>query len=410
MRGFENVRRSGLLIAGLLALAAGSAVAQNTPSPQPAPPLPPAAQPADQATPATPTVGKPKLTVGQMEHDLGNILDVDKTKFKIEFTNTGDGILIINRVQPSCGCTAAKPNKTEYQPGEKGEIEGEFDPRNKEGAQAKTITVFTNDPEQPSTTVTFKSVIEPLVKVEPKVLNFAKVDKNQGKTMFVTLTCGTPDFKATLATITDDRFQASVTKTEEIEISGRKMYRSTVEVKVAPGARVGRGTATVAVRTSEPRAELMNVQIVADVTGELEVIPSPATLGNLPAGEPFEAKITLRSKNGKAIKVKGVELRRPTNLGIETSFESADSNAQHTVIIKGIAPQRSGAMQGELAVLTDEPGEEEIKIPFYGFVRVAGGAGGAQPAGQPGQPRVVPVPVKPAAQPATEPASPANPK
>ncbi|HLO41489.1 MAG TPA: DUF1573 domain-containing protein [Phycisphaerales bacterium] len=399
MRGFENVRRSGLLIAGLLALAAGSAVAQNAPAPAPAP--------VPQPAPATPTVGKPKLTVGQLEHDLGNILDVEKTKFVIEFTNTGDGVLVINRVQPSCGCTAAKPDKTEYQPGEKGRIDGEFDPRNKEGAQAKTITIFTNDPEQPSTTVTFKSVVEPLVKIEPKVLNFAKVDKNQGKTMFVTLTCGSPDFKATLATITDDRFQTSVTKTEEVEISGRKMYRSTVEVKVAPGARVGRGTATVAVRTNEPRAELLNVQLVADITGELEVIPSPATLGNLPAGEPFEAKITLRSKNGKAIKVKKVELRRPTNLGIEATVQSADSNAQHTVTIKGVAPQRAGAMQGELAVLTDEPGEEEIKVPFYGFVRVAPGAGGAQPAGQPGQggqpPRVVPVPVKPA-----EPASPAN--
>ncbi|MCC6429057.1 MAG: DUF1573 domain-containing protein [Phycisphaerales bacterium] len=334
-------------------------------------------EPAEQR-PAEPAgslvlVGKPVLTIGASEMDLGTILDVNKAQFKIDFTNTGDGVLVITRVQPSCGCTAATPNKTEYMPGEKGVIEGEFDPRGKEGIQSKTITIFTNDADHPSSVVTFKSNIEPLVKLEPKVLNFGKVDKAQGKSMFVTLTCGTPGFEATLATGSDDRFQASVVKTEEVEINGKKVRRSTVEVSVNKGARVGRGTSTIAVRTNEARADLVNIQVVAEVTGEFEITPSPTTLGNLPAGQPFEAKIVLKSRNGKPIKVKGVELRRPTNLGLETAVESNEYNTMHTVTIKGNAPQRSGAMQGELAVLTEEPGEEEVEIKFYGFVRLAGG-------------------------------------
>ncbi len=398
MKSARLVRRSGWWMAGCLMVLAGSAVGQQAPD-SPAQ-EPPAAEPATPGS--TVLVGKPVLTVTLTDTDLGTILDVDKTKFKIEFTNTGDGVLVINRVQPSCGCTAAKPNKTEYMPGEKGQIDGEFDPRGKEGPQAKTITIFTNDPDHPSSVVTFKSVVEPLVKVEPKVLNFAKVDKTQGKSMFVTLTCGTPSFEATLATVSDDRFQASVIKTEEVEIGGKKMRRSTVEVKLAKGAKVGRGTSTIAVRTNESRADLMNVQVVADVTGELEVTPSPATLGNLPAGQPFEAKITLRTKSGKSIKVKAVELRRPNNLGIETKLESNENNTLHTVTIKGIAPQRQGAMQGELAVLTEEPGEEEIKVPFYGFIKVNPTAPGQAPAAG-GQPAPVPAP-------APAPVSPSSPK
>lgn len=398
------VRRSGWMIASVLVLAAGQAFAQQTNDAQ--------EPPAEEAAPAGSSVlvGKPALTVSQSETDLGTIMDVDKTKFKIEFTNSGDGVLVVSRVQPSCGCTAAKPNKTEYMPGEKGQIEGEFDPRNKEGPQAKTITIFTNDPDHPSTVVTFKSVVQPLVKLEPKVLNFGKVDKTQGKSMFVTLTCGSADFKATLATGSDDRFVASVVKTEEVDIGGKKLHRSTVEVKLSPGAKVGRGTSTIAIRTNEARADLLNVQVVADITGELEVTPSPATLGNLPSGQPFESKITLRSKTGKAIKIKAVELRRPTNLGLETTLASSETNTVHTITIKGVAPQRSGAMQGELAVLTDEPGEEEIKIPFYGFIRVAPGTGGT-PGQAPAAPATAPAPKPvPAPTPAPAPTAPAAPK
>ena len=401
MQDSKLCRRSGWVMAGVLLLAAGQVFAQQAPDAQP----PAEEQPAPGSAVL---VGKPALSVGQSETDLGTILDVEKTKFKIEFTNSGDGVLVISRVQPSCGCTAAKPNKTEYMPGEKGMIEGEFDPRNKEGAQSKTITIFSNDPDHPSTVVTFKSVVQPLVKIEPKVLNFAKVDKTQGKSMFVTLTCGTADFKATLATGSDDRFQASVLKTEEVDIGGKKLNRSTIEVKLAPGAKVGRGTSTIAVRTNEPRADLINVQVVAEITGELEVTPSPATLGNLPGGQPFESKITLRSKTGKAIKIKAVELRRPTNLGLEVSFTSSETNTVHSVVVKGVAPERAGAMQGEIAVLTDEPGEEEIKIPFYGFVRVAPATGGT-PVTTPKAPQQAPAPA-PTPAPATAPQNPAAPK
>lgn len=397
MKNFVVSRCTALCAAGLAVVVGGSvtvrahAWASGQPAAEPS-------EPVAQGQPAPASTGRPIMSVANPEVELGTLLDVERTKFKIDFTNSGEGVLVITRVQPSCGCTAAAPNKTEYLPGESGVIEGEVDPRGKEGPLTKSITIFTNDPERPTTMVSFRSMIEPLVKIEPKVLNFAKVENAVGKSMFVTLTSGSPDFKATMATMSDDRFSASVIKTEDIEIGGKSLRRSTVEVKVEKGARVGRGTATVAIRTNEPRADLMNVQVVAEVLGELEISPSPTTLGNLPAGEPFEAKITMRSRTGKAVKVNGVELRRPNNLGIEVSIESAETNTFHTITVKGVAPERGGAMQGELAVLTSNPGEEEIKITFYGFVRAGTQAGSpvqSIPPGGPAQPRPAVRPVSP---------------
>ena len=49
-----------------------------------------------------------------------------------EFTNTGDAPLIVTKVTSSCGCTVPDwPRKT-FKPGESGEIEVEYDSKDKE--------------------------------------------------------------------------------------------------------------------------------------------------------------------------------------------------------------------------------------------------------------------------------------
>ena len=45
---------------------------------------------------------------------------------KYRFTNTGKQSLKIENVKTSCGCTTTALTKTEYAPGESGEIEAKF--------------------------------------------------------------------------------------------------------------------------------------------------------------------------------------------------------------------------------------------------------------------------------------------
>jgi hypothetical protein len=77
-------------------------------------------------------------------------LDTLKSKNKIELafivTNTGRSDLIIRDVNPSCGCTAVKPEKYIVAPGDSTTITATFDPKGKKGAFNNAITVITNDP------------------------------------------------------------------------------------------------------------------------------------------------------------------------------------------------------------------------------------------------------------------------
>jgi hypothetical protein len=78
--------------------------------------------------------------------DFGRIIEGQKLAISFRFKNTGDKPLVIESVQPACGCTVADYPKQPLKPGEEGEITGEFNSEGREGQQHKEITVTTNTP------------------------------------------------------------------------------------------------------------------------------------------------------------------------------------------------------------------------------------------------------------------------
>lgn len=78
------------------------------------------------------------------EHDFGKVTDGDIVRHTFTFTNTGDNPLVIQRAKASCGCTVPQWTKEPVAPGEKGEINVEFNSKGKVGMQTKTITVTAN--------------------------------------------------------------------------------------------------------------------------------------------------------------------------------------------------------------------------------------------------------------------------
>ena len=78
--------------------------------------------------------------------NFGKIMEGQKLSLSFRFKNTGNKPLVIQSVTPACGCTLADYPKQPLQPGEEGEITGEFNSEGREGQQHKEITVTTNTP------------------------------------------------------------------------------------------------------------------------------------------------------------------------------------------------------------------------------------------------------------------------
>ncbi len=87
--------------------------------------------------------GLPKIEFERSEIDLGTIKQGAKKKETFKFTNVGKTDLIIE-LATACECTELDWPRTPIKPGEKGEIDIEYDSTDKEGAQEVTVDILAN--------------------------------------------------------------------------------------------------------------------------------------------------------------------------------------------------------------------------------------------------------------------------
>ena len=77
-------------------------------------------------------------------YDFGTIPEGPAAEHVFTFTNTGKEPLVIQRVQPSCGCTAPDWSKEPIAPGKTGMVKATYGTQGRPGHFEKTMTVFTN--------------------------------------------------------------------------------------------------------------------------------------------------------------------------------------------------------------------------------------------------------------------------
>ena len=138
---------------------------------------------------------QPRLNFSDVRHDYGTIKEeAGKQEAIFNFTNTGDSVLVITRVQPSCGCTASDYTKTPVPPGGKGFVNAVFDPHGYNGRFTKSISVFSNSkpavvvliiegqvtPREKTVEELFSFAVGP-VRFESNHLAFTTIKKNDKK-------------------------------------------------------------------------------------------------------------------------------------------------------------------------------------------------------------------------------------
>jgi len=138
---------------------------------------------------------QPRLNFEKVKHNYGTINEADgKQEAIYQFTNTGDSVLVITRVQPSCGCTASDYTKAPVPPGGKGFVKALFDPHGQNGRFTKSVSVFSNSkpsvvvliiegevtPREKTIEELYTFVVGPL-RLETNHLAFTKMTKNEKK-------------------------------------------------------------------------------------------------------------------------------------------------------------------------------------------------------------------------------------
>lgn len=130
----------------------------------------------------------PQIQVEQADFNFGQTFQGDKVSHTYRFQNSGDEPLIIDRVRSSCGCTAALLSTKILAPGDVAEINSTFDSARFSGAIAKTIYLYSNDPQQPVTELHIRGTVKQEIILAPHRLDLQNLLVGATKEVRVRLT------------------------------------------------------------------------------------------------------------------------------------------------------------------------------------------------------------------------------
>jgi hypothetical protein len=90
-------------------------------------------------------------------HNFGTIAEGPAADYTFTFRNTGKEPIILQKVQPACGCTAADYTKEPILPGKEGYVKASYSTQGRPGPFTKTIAVMSN---AGAKTLTFTGTVE----------------------------------------------------------------------------------------------------------------------------------------------------------------------------------------------------------------------------------------------------------
>jgi len=92
---------------------------------------------------------KPRAVFKATVHDFGTVKQGDVVNHEFVFKNDGGATLVVEKVETTCGCTAALVSEKKIGPGKEGKIKTTFDTRGYSGRLSKYIYLVSNDGEEP---------------------------------------------------------------------------------------------------------------------------------------------------------------------------------------------------------------------------------------------------------------------
>jgi Protein of unknown function (DUF1573) len=140
--------KKAILSLGLLLLCAGVTMAQkkhkkDNSNPENVQTVSTTTTPAQ--TPAAPPAGNAdNMAFKDVTHEFGTVPEGPDATCEFTFKNTGKEPIIIEKAQPSCGCTVPSFSKEPVPPGATGTISVAYHTKGKPNPFTKTITVVSN--------------------------------------------------------------------------------------------------------------------------------------------------------------------------------------------------------------------------------------------------------------------------
>ncbi|MHC4498922.1 MAG: M56 family metallopeptidase, partial [Planctomycetota bacterium] len=243
----------------------------------------------------------PKIVVEKAFHHFGEVGPQTSNVCEFKFTNIGDRLLKIKKIQSPCGCTVPKLNKKEYAPGESGTVKVTYKASKRAGSPRQHVYIHSNDKTNPKVKLTIRANIVLKVDHEPKKLSLSLKEKNAGCPEITLASLDNQPFSirrfnSTADCVTAD-YESSAKKT-------RFVLRPKVDIEKLRKSLNGR----IKISVTHPECNMVTIPFSA--LPEFEISPPSLTIFNTEPNKPVIKDVWIFGNYGDDFEIEDVLLKR----------------------------------------------------------------------------------------------------
>ena len=302
---------------------------------------------------------RPVISLSSNSYDFGTVAQGTKVTHEFEVKNTGNADLVIQRLSPSCGCTATQVASPIIKPGASEKVRVTFDTSGFMGDKTKSVVIASNDLNNPELSVTIKGQVLSSFTIEPARVDFGEISPSsppaaRRKQVTFSVAEGS-DLTISKGTSLSQYLVASPVAEEG--------NRATVTIEILPTVPLGEFRDRIIFELDGGRRASVNVPVNASVKGDLRLNPGTISFGVLEGQAPLERRIQFENKGRLPVSIQSITTSNPA---LSASMVTVQPGRLGVLVVK-VDPQRvSGDLKETVEVKTNHPTEPVLSVNVFG--------------------------------------------
>jgi len=288
--------------------------------------------------------------------EFGSVPQGSVVAHDFTFKNVGTADLQIQRVTPSCGCTATSVSSSTIKAGETGTIKVEFDTAGFSGSKTKTVEVLTSDLETPEVLLTVRGTILPGVTTKPGRVEFGEISPGAEESAW------------------QRNFRIDISDRSALKVSKVSSFSKFITVQPLSG---NSGEYMVRLSSDAPRGEFrdrvviefegghqapLNVPVIASIRGDLRIVPSTVSFGVIEGSAPIERRVRFDNTGTKPVKILSVESH---DSAVSVSKTEVQPGKRAVLVVRLDPAKITQDLRASVDVVTDHPTENRLTMSVY---------------------------------------------
>jgi len=303
----------------------------------------------------------PHLVLPEGVFEFGAVERGTEVSHVFGLPNRGGTDLQIDHVKTSCGCTVAVLSDQTIPPGREARVAVTLDTSRLAGRTTKTVTVYTSDPAAPVVSLSLTGQVNTDLVVSPTPLYLGRVQRGETVRREVLITPGR---------------EGGAYAVERVEPATRALHTRLDSRTDGPGQRLvveldravplGHLNETLELRTTSPNQPVIRLPVLANVEGDVIVLPPQVTFGVTRGGGTTEREVYVRNRGVRPVAITRVVV--PDKVATWT-LDPVQAGQEYRLTVRLRDDLPPGKVESSVEIFTDHPDEDHLVVPLYAIVR-----------------------------------------